>query len=955
MWSPPHKSSTFLLYSHCSSHCSTCTSGCLDSEGNHHDLGDTWPDLHDPCQIWICTPNGPVRRPIKECDPLPPQPHPRCTVVVEDCCRTWSCPGCVDNNGIPREEGSRWEDPSDPCILYMCINGRIQSFPKTVFEPCPSPGPKPHDRCVYALIDCCHQWNCTNGCVDAYGQQHNVGDVWTDPIDRCFILTCTSTGIQRSPVSCPPLEPVLAVLTIKDITMLVTRGLIHMTTATVIPATTLALRGIQSPVQPLVPDLITLAPWSLMDAAGIGCCYNASSYRLGSVVAELPECCTNLVCGAKLTNAQPFFTTTIAQIIYEPHSGQYCGTPNFRYCMEQNGIIRMEGSEWYVTPCRKCGCERGVVDCTNVSPVCPPAPEPHCIAIPGSCCPTWDCRVQTGCIDERGTHRALGDTWPDPRDPCNIWVCTRNGPVNMPLKQCHPLPLPPNSDCRVVVVDCCNTWDCSTGGCTDGSGHHEIGDKWLDPTDPCTILTCTHSGIQKSNVKCPPIPPPPQEGCQMVKEQCCYVWRCSGCVDQNGVPHEEGSMWEDPRDPCTIHVCMNGQIETFQKSVIEPCPRPGPKPHEGCVYALVDCCHQWNCTTSGCNDRYGNPRDIGEVWPDLADSCYSFHCTPTGIERQRTICPKISSPPHTSCTLDLIGCCYNWTCPTSRCTDAYGQNHNLGDVWPDPTDSCYTFTCTSTGIERSRVTCPPLGPEPHASCTLQHQGCCYNWTCQTSGCNDRYGNPRDIGEVWPDLADSCYSFHCTPTGIERQRTICPKISSPPHTSCTLDLIGCCYNWTCPTSRCTDAYGQNHNLGDVWPDPTDSCYTFTCTSTGIERSRVTCPPLDLAQIRTALVVSAYNIKTNVTRRANVHLGTIAVLLLAVARNVYQKLNLAAAPRPILMSTLSVSPLSTPVKETKTALEERSAVLLSVARNVGTLFIEHVQQQYVNCHSNTPVNH
>ncbi|KAK4297968.1 hypothetical protein Pmani_029646 [Petrolisthes manimaculis] len=244
--------------------------GCIDSEGNHHDLGETWPDLHDPCQIWICTPNGPVRRPIKECDPLPPQPHPRCTVVVEDCCRTWSCPGCVDNNGIPREEGSRWEDPSDPCILYMCINGRIQSFPKTVFEPCPSPGPKPHDRCVYALIDCCHQWNCTTGCVDAYGQQHNVGDVWTDPIDRCFILTCTSTGIQRSPVSCPPLEPVLAVLTIKDITMLVTRGLIHMTTATVIPATTLALRGIQSPVQPLVPDLITLAPWSLMDAAGIG-------------------------------------------------------------------------------------------------------------------------------------------------------------------------------------------------------------------------------------------------------------------------------------------------------------------------------------------------------------------------------------------------------------------------------------------------------------------------------------------------------------------------------------------------------------------------------------------------------------------------------------------------------------------------------------------------------------
>ncbi|KAK3863088.1 hypothetical protein Pcinc_031103 [Petrolisthes cinctipes] len=382
------------------------------------------------------------------------------------------------------------------------------------------------------------------------------------------------------------------------------------------------------------------------------------------------------------------------------------------------------------------------------------------------------------CKDERGNHRALGDTWPDPRDPCTIWVCTLRGPVNMPLKQCDPPPPPPNSHCRVVVVDCCNTWECSTGRCTDESGHHELGDKWLDPTDPCTILTCTHSGIQKSNVRCPPIPPPPQEGCRMVKEQCCYVWRCSGCVDDNGVPHEEGSMWEDPRDPCTIHVCMNGRIQSFPKSVIEPCPRPGPKPHEGCVYALIDCCHQWNCTTSGCKDKYGKPRDIGEVWPDPTDSCYTFHCTPTGIERKRTFCPKISTPPHASCTLDLIGCCYNWTCPI-----------------------------------------------------------------------------RDVATI------------------------------------------------------------GH--------------------------------ANLAQIPTALVVSAYNFKTSVTRIANVHLGTIVVLLLAVARNVYQKLNLAAAPRPILIPTLSVSALSTPVKETKTALEKGSAAILSVARNVWTLlFIEHVQQQYVN---------
>lgn len=52
-----------------------------------------------------------------------------------------------------------------------------------------------------------------------------------------------------------------------------------------------------------------------------GCCYNTSNYQLGSAVVELPECCTDLVCGARLTDTEPFFTTSIVQIIYEPPPG----------------------------------------------------------------------------------------------------------------------------------------------------------------------------------------------------------------------------------------------------------------------------------------------------------------------------------------------------------------------------------------------------------------------------------------------------------------------------------------------------------------------------------------------------------------------------------------------------------------------------------------------------------
>lgn len=144
---------------------------------------------------------------------------------------------------------------------------------------------------------------------------------------------------------------------------------------------------------------------------------------------------------------------------------------------------------------------------------------------------TLDCSP-SGCTDERGNHRALGDTWPDFYDPCVVWVCTRNGTADMPLKHCDQLPPPPNSHCRKVEVDCCDTWDCSIAyvyesrGCTFESGHYNLGDTWPHPKDNCTVLTCNSTGITRSPVICPPISLPPKEGCKMVKEQCCYVWKC---------------------------------------------------------------------------------------------------------------------------------------------------------------------------------------------------------------------------------------------------------------------------------------------------------------------------------------------------------------------------------------------------------------------------------------------
>lgn len=51
----------------------------------------------------------------------------------------------------------------------------------------------------------------------------------------------------------------------------------------------------------------------------------------------------------------------------------------------------IDGSEWLETPCKKCRCVNSVITCWAVTPVCPPPPEPHCIELPGECCPTYDC------------------------------------------------------------------------------------------------------------------------------------------------------------------------------------------------------------------------------------------------------------------------------------------------------------------------------------------------------------------------------------------------------------------------------------------------------------------------------------------------------------------------------------------------------------------------------------
>lgn len=72
-----------------------------------------------------------------------------------------------------------------------------------------------------------------------------------------------------------------------------------------------------------------------------------------------------------------------------------CGDQRSMYCVEEGGVIHVNGSEWFRNTCKLCRCDEGEVTCRAVRPRCPPRPYPQCIEVassdPDDCCNAWDC------------------------------------------------------------------------------------------------------------------------------------------------------------------------------------------------------------------------------------------------------------------------------------------------------------------------------------------------------------------------------------------------------------------------------------------------------------------------------------------------------------------------------------------------------------------------------------
>ncbi|XP_071516656.1 kielin/chordin-like protein isoform X2 [Panulirus ornatus] len=670
-----------------------CT-GCVDQQGVHHDVGETWVDPRDPCIRYLCTQNGIENLPGRHCPSVGPRPHPGCKTVEQDCCTIWHCTGCVDQQGLHHAVGETWLDPRDPCIRYLCTQDGIEEQPG---RHCPPVGPRPHVGCKKIEEDCCEIWYCS-GCVDDQGVHRKVGEDWYEPGDHCTHLQCTQNGIKKSSKVCPTLGPK------------------------------------PRPECELIFDNCCQM-WECP-----GCVDDDGVHRhLGEQWVHPTEPCTQYKCLQVGIEKTEVYCPPLAP---RPHLGcrtvtqDCCQVWQCTGCVDEQGRERQHGDTWVDQrdPCLRHLCTRSGIQTSPVDcPHLPPRPHPGCTVITHDCCHTWTC---SGCVDNQGEHHEVGQTWTDPTDPCIRYLCTPDGIERQPHTRCPHLEPQPHIGCRVVIHNCCQTWHCS--GCVDEQGvYRKVGEEWYDPLNPCIHNHCTRDDIiERSRRVCPGLLPRPHPPCELIVDNCCQRWQCPGCIDDVGSHHNVGEEWTDPTHPCTHYRCLQVGIEKTEVF----CPPLDPRPHRSCQLVTENCCHTWRCT--GCVDDNGVHHEVGEWWEDQDDPCIHLQCTKDGIKRSRVECPLLTSQPHRGCRLVQEDCCYVWRC--QLCIDDQGVERRIGEEWKDPTDPCKDHLCTRDGIETVHIACLPPPPPPGLNCHLRVRPgeCCHTWTCREE-CPDPSSLSRD--------------------------------------------------------------------------------------------------------------------------------------------------------------------------------------------------------------------
>ncbi|XP_053625145.1 mucin-5AC [Plodia interpunctella] len=124
-------------------------------------------------------------------------------------------------------------------------------------------------------------------------------------------------------------------------------------------------------------------------------------------------------------------------------------------------VVYMPGDEFPgSSPCEKCACESGGVQCTKQR--CEPRPGCKALHRPDHCCPTYQCECE-----QEGRVYGNGEKLVDPADPCRVCYCQGGEVV------CRRIACFVRDDCRPRLVPgrCCPEYDnCPLRGVTSIPG-----------------------------------------------------------------------------------------------------------------------------------------------------------------------------------------------------------------------------------------------------------------------------------------------------------------------------------------------------------------------------------------------------------------------------------------------------------------------------------------------------
>ncbi|XP_056455381.1 kielin/chordin-like protein [Gadus chalcogrammus] len=743
--------------------CCTACDGCL-YKGQEYPDGYEFVEEKDPCSVCSCY-SGEVVCSRLPCDDLCRHPH----TAPGQCCG--ECDRCSYNN-LVLINGQTIPDPSNPCSECTCQRGSVVCVkrqcsparcPHPVTNPCGCPAcegclyqgvsyldgqlvsggtggcqdctcsrgavacvPRrcPAAACAHPALDGCSCPVCV-GCRFTGRDRHN-GERFPHPADRCQRCSCLNGGVLCVAAPCPAV----------------------------------------SCGRPVTP------PGGCCPVCTGSCRHEGGDHPSGSSFTPSRDPCSSCTCLNAEVSCQR--RPCPLQCSHPVPSESCC--PACDSCLYQGGVHAHRhtfGSS--SDPCQRCTCVQGTVTCVRA--LCPPAPCPRPVTLPGQCCP----RCPVCMLD--GREYQNGQQWTPQSDPCSTCTC-QEGEVRCVSQECPTLP------CMHQVQDpgtCCPR----CRGCMYDGREHAEASSWFADSASCMNCMCVGGVTTCSQIRCIS----PCVNTIRVAGECCPL--CADCLFEGRVysPRDSFHPADDPCQICTCEVMPDGEqhLRCYRKQ----CPSLVDCPVNNILFSGPEsCCPVCAQPLSNCTATL-----IGNEVLATDDPCFTCQCkdlTWTCLHRN---CPPLTCPVGEQ--LSLPDSC----CPVCEECVIEGQDARVpsGSSWTDSDDDCVTCTCNLGHIECSIEECLHLVCQGEQIPMKTPGKCCYE--CQASGVSCTYqGALYQPGEQW--AVDECTGCTCVAGDVHCGTERCPPLACSA-TEMPAAVPGVCCPHCLPRPATCIAFGDPH--------------------------------------------------------------------------------------------------------------------------------------------------